>query len=30
LKKVAEYIESRNKSKTFQLEFVFNKIFEMA
>ena len=30
LKKVAEYIESRNKSKTFQLEFVFNKTFEMA
>ncbi len=30
LKKVAEYIESRNKSKTFQLEFVFNKVFQMA
>ncbi len=29
LKKVAEYIESRNKSKTFQLEFVFNKVFQM-
>jgi acyl-[acyl-carrier-protein] desaturase len=30
LKKVAEYIESRHASKTFQLEFVFNKVFTMA
>ena len=30
LKNVAEYIESRNQSKTFQLEFVFNKVFKMA
>ena len=30
LKKVADYIETRNKSKSFQLEFVFNKTFNMA
>ncbi|HTR81575.1 MAG TPA: acyl-ACP desaturase [Bacteroidota bacterium] len=30
LLKVAEYIETRSKSKTFQLEFVFNKVFQMA
>ncbi|HTY10911.1 MAG TPA: acyl-ACP desaturase [Bacteroidota bacterium] len=29
LRKVAEYIESRSSSKTFQLEFVFNKVFQM-
>ncbi len=30
LTKVADYIEGRSKSKTFQLEFVFNKVFQMA
>lgn len=30
LVKVAEYIESRSTSKRFELEFVFNKIFQMA
>ena len=30
LTRVADYIEGRNKSKTFELEFVFNKVFQMA
>ncbi len=30
LTRVADYIEGRSKSKTFELEFVFNKVFQMA